>query len=295
MRRVREGFCTVPNPYNPKKVERVSLLPDAVAAFVFWTRDGKPLLGHVRELNERGYYYYFLYTITGYPEELESHTPSREEAVATFIALSDFIGKEKMIWRYDPVILSSLTDEAWHKKNFSVLARQLKGKCAKVIVSIIDPYHKTKARLKKETDRAFHLPEDAYCLEAYEKTLRTFVSIAEKNDMHIQACAEESVIHTYGISRGKCIDDELIKKISGLSVSPRKDSGQRTLCGCVQSKDIGIHTSCLFGCKYCYATSNLDKARKNFRDHEAHSPSMIGFFDVPEEGRRVAKCQRELF
>jgi len=295
MNRVRAGYCTVQNPYNAHQITRVSLKSKDVICFVFWTRNPKPLIGHLRELSEKGYHYYFLYTITGYPEELEMHTPSRDEAIETFTSLSDFIGKDKVIWRYDPVILSTASDEAWHKKNFSYIAKQLAGKTEKVILSIIDPYQKTQLRLEKETEESFSLFDEAFEVSAYEKVLKHFIKVSEKYAIQIQACAEENDIHLVGVPHGKCIDDELIQRLTGLSVSPRKDSNQRKLCKCVRAKDIGMNNSCLFGCKYCYATNSLAKAQSNFAQHDPQSASLIGDHDSVKAEGDAAEAQGDLF
>jgi len=295
MRRIRAGYCTVVNPYNPQHISRVELCPDAVQAIVFWTRDPKPLIGHLRELSKKGYHYYFLITIIGYPHELEENTPPREEAINTFKKLSTFIGAEKVIWRYDPIILSNITDMIWHRKNFAYIARQLKGYTHTVIISILDPYEKTKHRLKKETSDDFVLSENAYDVATYQHVLMQCVEAAEKNKLSIQACSEVPAIYDYGIVSGKCIDNELITKLTGTSVSPRKDPSQRKLCLCVRSKDIGAPNSCIFGCKYCYATKNIVQARENFTEHNPDSPSVVGWFEEPKKKTHSKGPQKELF
>jgi hypothetical protein len=295
MRRIRAGYCTVVNPYNPTQIARVELSPDAVRSIVFWTRNPKPLIGHLRELSEKGYFYYFLITLTGYPRSLETHTPLRDEAIASFIQLSKFIGAEKVIWRYDPVILSNVTDVAWHKKNFAYIARHLKGYTRKVIISVLDPYQKTRERMVKETPNEFMLDTGAYDLGTYIQVLTDCCGIAEKNKIKIQACGEDRSIYRYGIQPGKCIDDELIAEITGTSVSSRKDPSQRKLCLCIKAKDIGAPNSCIFGCRYCYATKNIEIARKNYTEHKPDSPSIMGWFDVPEQKEIFPSVQEELF
>ena len=96
----------VPNPYNRKKVSRISLSPDTVDCIAFWTKNPQPLLPYLKEIDSMGYNYYFQMTITGYEEDLESNIPRTEESMATFLLLSEEIGKERIDWRYDPVLLT---------------------------------------------------------------------------------------------------------------------------------------------------------------------------------------------
>lgn len=295
MNRIRAGHCTVANPYNPRQLTRVDLRPEAVTMIVFWTRNSEPLLKHLRELTETGYHYYFLFTITGYGRDLEGHTPRASEAVAAFKKLSEYIGRDKVIWRYDPLILSSASDEAWHKKNFSALCRALKDHTRTVILSVLDPYEKTKARLAKGTKRGFHLHENAYSLVAYEKVLKDCARSAAKNGLEVQACAEDPQVYAWGITSGKCIDDKRIARLTGRSVSPRKDPSQRKLCMCARSKDIGAPDTCLFGCTYCYATKRIELARKNFTRHDPTASALIGGCEAFPPQPKAETGQHELF
>jgi hypothetical protein len=113
--------------------------------------------------------------------------------------------------------------------------------------------------------------------------MRNLVDTATENGMQIQSCAEELELGGYGIQPGKCIDDQYIADNFGLYVGNQKDPGQRKACGCVISKDIGMYDSCVFGCQYCYATNSFDRARENFYQHDAQSPSLVGWYDVEKE------------
>ena len=116
MNRIKDGYVLVQNPYNTKQIRKVFLTPFQVDAIVFWTRNAKPLIPYLDDLDKLGYNYYFQYTITGYKRELERFTPSPQKAIETFIELSDKIGKEKVIWRYDPIILSDYSNYNEHLK-----------------------------------------------------------------------------------------------------------------------------------------------------------------------------------
>src|SRR4030042_2185928 len=102
MNRLREGYCSVPNPYNPAQIATISLKPEDVDVMVFWTRNPSRLLHHLKELDCAGYPYYFLYTIMDNPLILDPYSPSAEKSIRVFLTLADMIGPEKVIWRCDP-------------------------------------------------------------------------------------------------------------------------------------------------------------------------------------------------
>ena len=127
MNRIREGYCTVPNPFNPNQVSRISLKPEDVDIIVFWTRYARPLMPFLNELDDRGYRYYFLYTLMNNPRALEPKSPSHKRSLNTFQNLSNRIGMEKVIWRYDPIVFTRITDPNFHKETYQHIAEQLKG------------------------------------------------------------------------------------------------------------------------------------------------------------------------
>lgn len=279
--RVRAGYCTVPNPFNANQVSRVSLAPSDVTAFVFWTRNPKPLMKYLPELDQMGFHYYFQYTIIGYPASIDPKSPTIDAAVSTFQELSNLIGKEKVIWRYDPILLSNVTPFEWHSERVSLLVEKLQGFTDTLVISFIDPYRKTIIRMEEETGEGFRLAPDAFEPHAYNGLAELISTRARTAGMRVQSCAEELDLGRFGITHGRCIDGELIADITGTAVSPRKDPSQRKQCGCVVSKDVGMNNTCLFGCKYCYATSSVAAALANHKKHDPASPSLIGRIDVP--------------
>jgi len=98
--------------------------------------------------------------------------------------------------------------------------------------------------------------------------------VASDHQMEIFSCAEPVDFQAYGVKAGKCIDDEFILKVFGIEVAREKDASQRKACGCVKSKDIGMYDSCLFGCRYCYATSSFERARANYHRHDPKAASI---------------------
>jgi len=278
MNRIQAGYCAVPNPFNKKQVSYISLKPEDVDVIVFWTRHARPLLPHLAELDRRGYKYYFLYTLMNNPQQIDPKSPSLKTSLDTFREISDRIGKERMIWHYDPIVISTITSPEFHQKTYRHIAEKLKGYTARSVISVVDIYRKVAKRLRTLASEGIEIIDcDA---ETLRYLMKSMSGVAKKNGMEIFSCAEELDLEPCGIQPGKCIDDEYIKKIFGFDVTHKKDPSQRGACGCVASRDIGMYDSCLFECIYCYATTNIDRAKERHREHKATSPSLIGWYEA---------------
>ncbi|MCD9540462.1 DUF1848 family protein [Photobacterium carnosum] len=272
--RIKSGFLLTRNPFNANQVKRISLLPNDVDAIVFWTRNPKKLLPHLEYLDQLGFRYYFQYTITGYSKKLETNTLHPLKAIDIFKELSLKIGKEKIIWRYDPIILSNVTPIPEHLRLFEKIASLLSGYTNQVVISFADLYKKTETNLDKVDGLEY---SDILHNEKELNNLCTGLKeIAVKYKMHITTCAEEVNLKSTGIEHGKCIDDRLIESIFDIKVTNSKDQGQRSECGCVKSVDIGMYNSCLHGCIYCYATYQKKGALDNYKKHDPQSSFLIG-------------------
>jgi hypothetical protein len=280
--RIRAGYCTVPNPFNPQQVSTISLAPQDVEVIVFWTRHARPLLPFLGELDRSGYRYYFQYTLMDNPRLLDPRTPSLDVALDTFYRLADCVGPERVIWRYDPIVFSQATGASFHCERFAHIAGALRGRTRRVVISVMDLYRKTERRLRQLADQGLEVASYSGRPSArFDGLMGDLVQAACQNGMEITSCAEEIDLRPYGIRPGKCIDDEYIRRVFGLAVGARKDPTQREACGCVVSRDIGMYDSCLFGCRYCYATSSFERARLNWREHDPQSPSLLGHHDAP--------------
>jgi len=274
--RIRAGFCMVPNPFNPQQIMRISLAPEDVEAIVFWTRNPRPLFPYLQELDERGFRYYFQYTLMNNPRALDANTPTMESAVEAFCQLSERVGSQKVIWRYDPIVFSELTPPDFHRRSYHDIALSLRGFTRRSVISMLDVYSKLKKRLAEmEKQGAALLPFDG-SQPWFGTLVRDLVAIAAENEMEMVSCAEELDLQPFEVRPGKCIDDDTISEVFGLEVTHLKDPGQRKACGCVASKDIGMYDTCLFGCRYCYATRSFERARINYQKHDPDSPSLLG-------------------
>ncbi|MDR2402822.1 MAG: DUF1848 domain-containing protein [Spirochaetaceae bacterium] len=257
MERLEAGFTDVTNPFNRGQVRRVSLLPGDADAFVFWTRDPRPILLRAAELEERGIRYYVMTTLTGYPAVLEPDVPAAEEVIAAMEGLAEKLGPERVVWRYDPIILSSCTDEAFHSRNFRALAEALGASVCRVIVSLYDPYPAAERRLFRleKTGTLGMMPlygADGSLLPRTRELLADLAGIARETGMEIRSCAEGAEFLSLGIEPGACIDGERIRRLWGIEAGGR-DTNQRPLCRCAPATDIGRYGPCPAGCAYCYA------------------------------------------
>jgi len=275
MNRIREGSCLVVNPYNPARTSRIALNPEAVDAVVFWTRDPLPLLPHLDELERRGYPSVFLFTLLDYPPLLEPRAPSLRHRIDGFQRLSDNIGPPRVIWRYDPIVLSNLTGPSYHADRYAKIARALEGYSTRCIVSILDVYRKVRRGLEPAFRTGFRLLDQESMSRAIEELTPDLAQAAKSHGFTVQSCAEKRDLATHGVPPGACIDAAYLQELFGISVSSRKDPSQRKLCRCAVSRDIGAYDTCPYGCLYCYAVSSPARAAANRRRMRSDSPSLL--------------------
>lgn len=288
--RIKAGYCAVPNPFNRNQVSHVSLQPGDVEAVVFWTRNPAPLMIRLHELDERGFAYYFLFTLVNNPKTIDPRSPACDKAVTVFRRLADQIGPERVIWRYDPIFISSITSVNYHIDNYAAIAEKLAGYTTRSFISFVDDYRKAAGRIADLTRSGITVqPSETLQLAEVESLVRKLVRIAGINDIQLLSCAEKFDLTSLGAKVGKCVDGDLIRKLFQVDASSRKDPAQRKECGCVISRDIGMYDSCLFGCKYCYATRSFELAEQNYRAHDRDSPSLLGWYDAMPSAETIAK------
>ena len=275
--RIKEGFVLVRNPMNFHQVSRISLSPDVVDGIVFWSKNPKPMLGRLDRLKD--YPFYFQFTLTSYGRDIEPGLPGKSEIIDTFRRLSEKIGAERVIWRYDPILLNEKYPIPYHIENFGKIARRLNGCTEKVTVSFLDFYSRMQKNMERIGGRTPNFDE--------KNTLaRELSSIARENGMLMETCAEEIDLSAYGITHARCIDKERFERIAKCRLDIEKDKNQRPACGCAASVDIGAYDSCPCGCLYCYANGSRGRAAGNRKSHDPRSPLLIGTCD-PDD--RVAE------
>lgn len=263
MERIKDGFVLVRNPLNIHQVSKIKLTPDVVDFIVFWTKNPEPLLNKLDKLQD--YNYYFQFTLNSYDTDIEEYVPNKGKYVlSTFKKLSDMIGKEKIIWRYDPILINDKYSVDYHLKNFEKLAKQLSGYTEKCTISFIDLYRKTEFNLKDVNIKPF---DDT----TIRKIAKDLVCIAQNYNLKMDTCAEKIDLSDYGIEHAHCIDADLMEKLTNYQYCLNKDKNQRKECGCVESIDIGAYNTCKNGCKYCYANYNRQCVINNCAQQENNS------------------------
>lgn len=274
MNRIRAGFVLVRNPFNANQIKHVSLKAEDVEAIVFWTRNPENLMPHLDELDDLSYRYSFHYTITGYPSALEQATPDEERACRVFVKLSERIGADRVLWRYDPILLCNLVDFASHIRGFERISARLDGKTRRVTISFAEIYRKTAKNLGRIAGLTY---SDIARDPELSRTLASELSrIAIRHGMEIRSCATSIDLRDVGVRPGSCIDGRIIPSGPGFGPSRPKDKGQRPNCNCVKSIDIGQYNTCLHGCHYCYATEDNRTAAINHAGHDPDSSLLIG-------------------
>ena len=266
-KRVKEGFVYVRNPMNIYQVSRIIINPDVIDCIVFWTKNPKAMISRLDEI--KSYNYYFQFTINPYNQNIETLVPKKHKIIDTFKELSDKIGSNKIIWRYDPILITSEIDLKYHIKYFESIAQRLSSYTNKCTISFIDNYKKTERNMKQTTIRDL----------AENEILTISKNIAEIGKMYnieVQSCAEEYNLESVGIKHGRCIDNVIIEDIIGCPIISKKDKNQRKECGCIESVDIGEYNTCEHNCLYCYANFNHYEVKKKREKHNPESPLLIG-------------------
>jgi hypothetical protein len=225
--------------------------PDQVHTVVLWTKNpenlfrGKPLnsiLSSYRQL-------YVHLTITGMGGgDFEPNIPSWKEIVAMLGPLVELTKTpERIAWRFDPILEAERDGEKFSNRAlFPVLAGEIASwgikRCR---LSWVSPYRKVVTRMGQRGWRLIHQTEDEKKAQADE-----FEAVADRLGIALDFCS------VAGFPNSRCIDGNMLNRVhpDGLRCSQERAKGQRELCGCTKSLDIGWYTDrCRHGCLYCYA------------------------------------------
>ncbi len=311
--RLEAGYCVWTNPFNQKKT-KVSF--EKCKVIVFWTKNPKPILPYLKELDEKGIHYYFQFTLNDYVSEgFEPNVPSLEERIETFKTLSGMIGRERVIWRFDPLIVPPGQTVRDLLKKVWTIGNRLQGFTDKLVFSFIDivGYKKVQNNFIKETtlfnrDNIEKAESDTrQKIEIVEGLVKLREAWREKGwKLTLATCAEDIDLEKFQIEHNRCIDGELMKRVfaddkvfvhylnygkmpeknlfgdalpdpkaKSKTAGQLKDKGQRKICGCMVSKDIGMYNTCRHFCVYCYANTSRDIVSKNEAKHDDDGESII--------------------
>ena len=308
--RLRKGYSAWINPFNNKK-GYVSY--QDTRFIVFWSKNPKPLLEHLDELDKRNIDCYIQYTLNDYEDDgLEKNVRPLAERIDTFKKLVERLGKERVIWRFDPLVLTepggraAITTDVLLDK-IERIGDQLKGYTEKLVFSFADiaTYRKVKHNLKESNINYIEWNEPE--MVDFAKRL---VELNKKWGFTLATCGEK--IDLPGVAHNSCIDHDLIIRLAhgdkalmdylGVTIIPIErdifgsvelpagaillddgtaaiqkkkmpDKGQREACGCMVSKDIGQYNTCPHQCEYCYANASKELSTENRHRHHLAPPS----------------------
>ncbi len=260
--RLRAGYCLVKNPFNPAQIKCVSLMPEDVDGIVFWTKNAAPFLPKIAELND--YSYYFQYTITPYHADIESGLANkRTTVIPAFQMLAEIIGRNRVIWRYDPIITTPRYNYDYHIRAFTKLCALLKESTEKCVISFVIAYKAVAKNLSDIGHTEFEARDKIRLAQA-------LLLIAKDYGITLCACCELPRLYELGVQPVSCVDASLF------GIAAPRDKNQREGCNCAISVDIGAYNSCMNGCLYCYANHSEAKVCKNYAGHNANSESLMG-------------------
>ena len=297
LHRLEAGYCVWTNPFNQKK-QYVSF--EKARAFVFWSKNPAPMLSKLKELDRYGFTYYFQFTLNDYEKEhLEPCVPPLYERIETFRKLSQTLGKSRVIWRYDPILLTDALSVDEVLKRIHNIGNKIAPFTEKLVFSFIDiaSYSKVQRNLLKQSIRARE-PSRGEMIEFAERLSET----ARTWGLQLATCSEVIDLDRYGIRHNCCIDPELLLRIGkqdrellsfltmrqdilpGMEWNTNllKDSGQRKACGCAMSKDIGQYNTCPHGCVYCYANTSTGIVQRNMLLADELAESIVGQVDLSD-------------
>lgn len=262
--RIRAGYAKTRNPFCATQQKTVSLLPQDVDCLVLWTKDPLPMMDQLDDLEKRGLPFYFQFTLTPYGCELERNLRDKEDIAATFLKLANRIGRERVRWRYDPIVLNDAWTTTRHATEFARWCHRLHTATESVTISFVDRYTRVRSDAIREISAA----------EMIETAAR-LAEIAAQYGLAANACCEAVDLTPVGVGNAACIDGALIARIIGYDPNAPKDSGQRSGCGCVQSVDIGAYNTCANGCVYCYASHSAASVARNRLRHNPHCEFLL--------------------
>lgn len=272
MERVRSGSASWVNPFNGA-VSSVSLAAQEVAAVVFWTRNFSPMLRHLDELESRGFRYLVHFTLTALPRNYETHVPSVRAAVKQMRALAERIGSQRVLWRYDPILISRDSDADFHRSNFRLLSRDLEGATRQCSVSFVQIYGKVR---RSFTKRNLPLPDPD---ESQRRQLAAeLAEIGARHRITVKACCNDELLCD-GVGKARCVDREQVLGIWPDLRFEAASAPTREECGCSRSFDIGAYDTCLHGCIYCYATRDREIAQSRHQRHQTGCATLLPVAD----------------
>jgi len=266
------------NPYNAHQHFKVSLKPEDVDGFIFWTKNVGPFMGILDLVRDRQQPFIVQHTINGYPRALESRVIDPDRSVALLHEVAEKYGPKVPVWRYDTIIFSTITPPDFHRRNFERLAAQLEGATDEVVVSFMQVYKKTLRNMDDAGEEHGFRWDDPPSKDK-AALLADLAQMAAARGMRLTMCAQPEYL-AEGVGIARCVDADRLQAIGGRRFKAVLQGG-REACGCYKSKDIGDYDTCPHGCVYCYAVRDRDLALSRFRDHDPEGEYLFPVKSIP--------------
>lgn len=304
--RLRAGYARWINPFNGRP-QFVSFANTRVV--VFWSKNPRPLLPLLPEVEARGLAWYLEFTLNDYEAEgWEPNLPPLAQRIDTFRRFADAAGPERVVWRFDPLMLAgqlAQNPDGHHVllDKMARIGRALKGCTRKLVFSFADiaDYRKVRENLRRAG-----LAWRDFTQAEMQAVAAGVAALAAEMGAEPCTCGEKGDLSAWGISHNRCTDPELILKLTNrhpdmlrlFGIAPQRqlglplempsganlastpheytrDPGQRAVCLCVPCKDVGQYDTCPHGCVYCYANTSPAVAARNFRRHDPEGESIF--------------------
>ena len=266
LNRLEEGYAYSRNPFARENVYKLSLKSEDVDCLLFCSKNYQPILKHIGDIDEK-YNILCNYTITAYGKDIEPKVPSINQSIKTLKRLSDIVGVNKILWRYDPILLTEKYTVEKHLETFEYMAEKISPLVYRCIFSFVDMYKKVEE----------NMPEIIpFTDEDKVKLLKGIGEISKKYNLYTQTCATNESYERYGIHAAGCTTREILEQAHNVVYKNVKGTGIRENCHCIPSRDIGAYNSCLSECKYCYANRKPDIPKKVIKMHDEKSPLLLG-------------------
>jgi DNA repair photolyase len=264
LNRIYEGFVCTRNPYNDD-IYKYPLDSKIIDCLCFCTKNPRPLLNNLDKLDE--FRQFWFVTITPYGRDIEVNVPSFKHVVKSFRELSEYLGANKVSWRYDPIFITEKYSLDFHIDRFEELASLLSGYTDDCTISFIDLYKKVLRNFPEAKE-----------VTTQERLVigEEFAKIADKYDIKMKTCVEGTLLDQFGFDSSGCMTQRVIEKAIGNNLRIPKGKYRIRECDCIFGRDIGAYNTCLHGCRYCYANFSTKLVKRNFRLHNPDSPLLIG-------------------
>ena len=273
LNRFNEGYLMFRNPAAPNVVHKIILDKDHIEGIMWCSKDYSKILPRLHEITDK-FPSVFHYTITGYGNDIEPNVPSISESIACFRELSKEYGKDKVIWRYDPIFLTDYYNITTHVMNFGYICRALHDYTDNVVVNFVSLYEKVKRHMPELKELTYN--------EKY-KTLLNLLQVCNDYGMKLQTCGNGLQFKDLeGVEVTGCLDKNALS-LMGINTDYNRKATQWG-CLCYPNTSIGEYNTCMHKCQYCYASADFDQCEKNYYiNHDPNSPLLLGHLNTEDK------------